>query len=643
MRLGIDIGSSTTTAVLTTSGGQRIPVMPDGEPTTPSGVYVDPDTGNLTPGQSGLVLAAIRPDCYVPDVTSHLTAGTLTIAGRDINPLDLYATVLRHISAEASRIANGIPEAVALAIAPTWGPRRRALVRDATQRAGLPDPDLVATPVAVAAQLAAVTGQPPPAGACVLVCDAGAHTLQLTVLQQTDTGGMTILATTTVPNAAGRDIDNTLATQAAQPIRDADPPRWSRLLTPQELPDHRDHHALWQSTRHAKEALRQAPHAVIVLPDPHPPAVIDHSHLTAATHHFHTAIPEHVTNTLTAADVDSTQLQAVILTGGGAHLPNLADILHTTTGHTPVIPARLDNAAADGALHATHTLTETRTRDIHLPRVRLTPRHLIAPLLTGACSFALLIQAIVTADIHRQVWRVTSVRLPLEVVGAAGLLAMLTAFAVAYLAPTTMLSGAQPDTSTSTGTLIRRAYSTAAFLGLCTAAMYGLAVGAFVELTSSTYTRWTLLSALPIAAACLVIAALAPRIPTTRLPTWLHRTRLPLTATLLAAAGIFAMRYANATPMDLVPGGVELFRRIGAAALGIGIALTITTTQRKLLQTVTALILGTGFITVASWGNTPALAIAYLSATTWWAVTITATTISAAYRFPTADATAQTK
>lgn len=91
-------------------------------------------------------------------------------------------------------------------------------------------------------------------------------------------------------------------------------------------------------------------------------------------------------------------------------------------------------------------------------------------LLTGpTCCFrrlALLLQAVLIAYISTYS-RVVGVRTSLPQLGAAGALVMLTAFAVAHLAPTTLLAGTTTGSTPepTTGSLIRRGYLTAAVGG----------------------------------------------------------------------------------------------------------------------------------------------------------------------------------
>jgi molecular chaperone DnaK (HSP70) len=121
-----------------------------------------------------------RPDCYISDPKQHLTAGKIHVVGHDIDVLDMIATTLRLVAGEATRIAGGPIAEAAVAVPAGWGPRRRGLLRQAVTRAGLPDPHLIADPIATATEL---HHNAPGNAACLLVCDAGAATMQLSVVE----------------------------------------------------------------------------------------------------------------------------------------------------------------------------------------------------------------------------------------------------------------------------------------------------------------------------------------------------------------------------------------------------------------------------------------------------------------------------
>src|SRR5437879_1897828 len=94
--------------------------------------------------------ATEHPDRYAAHPKTHLTQGTLRLGERDVDVLDLIAATLRHVTDEATRLAGQPIDQVTLTLPATWGPQRKTLIRNAATRAGLPQPRLVETPVAVA-------------------------------------------------------------------------------------------------------------------------------------------------------------------------------------------------------------------------------------------------------------------------------------------------------------------------------------------------------------------------------------------------------------------------------------------------------------------------------------------------------------
>lgn len=628
--LSIDIGASSATAVLWTAG-QHIPVMPDGQPRTPSGVFVDPDTGQLYPGTAGLAAANRRPDCYLTDPLSHLATDQVAAGPRTCDPLDLVAAVLRHHTSHAAPLAHGPITALTMTVPAGWGPRRRQRLQDAAARASLPAPRLVTAPAAIAAHLST-----PPAtvhdGACVLVCQAGGGPLTLTVLQHTG-GEYRELATTTLPDGAETRIVEILARRATHTAAAADADLWQRIDQPATIEDQQARWHLLTSTRHATETLATQPRAAVLLPEPNPPAVIDHADLTAATRPLLDQLPTAVHDILTNADVDPTQLHHVILTSDGTPpLPGLHDTLTAAAGRSPTV-ITAPYATADGALlTARHPHTTPTAAASRLPRTRLRISDLTGFIIIGLSSAALLVQAVTTADIRRSGFRTYFVRTVLEHFGAAGTLAALAALAVAHLAPTTWLTGPplDPATDPSTGTLIRRAYTAAAAVGITVAAMYGLAAGTYFGLTPTPYLRWSLTAAAPITVCALLIAVTAPRIAATDLPAWLHRARPAVLPIALAVAGILLMRSAltYTPPTDLI-GYPGLIGRVGAAALGVATALTVT--GQPFFRAITAPLLALGYTAIYGVTTANLLTIGYLLAITWWTAVLTAATLRTAY------------
>ncbi|MBO4161369.1 Hsp70 family protein [Micromonospora antibiotica] len=619
----IDLSSATIAATVSRDGA-RVPILIDGRLVMPPGVVIGP-TGHLYVGVDAAT--SIPADHrFVHDPTALLgkTAPTDATDAAPTDPVDLLAAVLRHVGQHAAHQIGQPITALTMTIPPSWGPRRRHQVTDAAQRAGLPSPALVTAPAALAAH-ATTLGHPTPAGSCVLVCQADRHPATLTVLHTTD-GGYTELATRSLDDTP--DLDHLITDHVIHTATGDDDPLRTTDDDPAAANDHR---ALTDAVRTARQLLVTQERAPVLLPAPRQPAIITREDVTRAARPVLDQVPRAVADLLDAADIDAGHLTAVILRPDPG-LPAVAEHLAHATGITPVLVDH-PHALTDGALTLTaHHQPAPRAAAARLPRVRLRISDLTGTLLIGACSLALLLQAVLTADITIHNTRVIGARTSLPQLGTAGALAILTAIAIAHLAPTTWLTGT-PTTHTeepTTGSLIRRSYLAAAVGGTITATLFGLATGTAFSFDYTSYLKWTLGSALPLAACATLIAATAPRIPAHALPHWLTLTRPAITHAATAAAGIWLIRaaYTLSTPIDLT-GMPGLASTIGAALLGTATALTVSRTRTIRLITAPGLTLG--YALVISYNTHSALIIGYLVALTWWGLRLTADTLRLAF------------
>ncbi|MEV0429649.1 hypothetical protein [Micromonospora sp. NPDC050495] len=615
IRLSIDLTSAVIAATADLHG-TRIPVMLNGRIVMPHGLTVDP-SGQLHVGVTA-------PSTPSPDHQFIDDPLELLGAARTEPPLDavqLLAGQLWHIADQAVRQTGAPVDALTITIPSGWGPRRRGHLTDAATRASLPAPAMVTAPAALAAYVTAGTV---PDASCLLICQADRHRITLTILQANPDGYRELA---TRPISLTHDLDHALAQHitGTSPTHD-DPPPAKTAQSDGAV-------ALLESIRQARQLLTTQDRAPVLLPAPRQPAVITRDDVTAAAQPLLDGVDGAVQDILDAADVDRHHLTGVIHREAEA-IPGLHERLTAATGHTPTSLIGHSHALADGALtlttahhHATPTAAATQ-----LPRVRLRIRDLTSAIVIGGCSLALLLQAVLTADVVTVDYHVIGVRTSLPQLGVAGALAMITAFAVAHLAPITWLAGTTtPSTpEPATGTLIRRGYLAAAAGGTIAAALYGLATGTAVEYDYQPYLKWTLGSALPLAACAAVIAATAPRIPAPQLPDWLTRTRPAVLHTATAGIGIYLMRAALTitAPVDLT-GMPGLVGSVGAALLGVATALTAS--RSRTIRTVTAPGLAIGYAVVFTSNTSSALTVGYLVALTWWATRLTAHTLRLAY------------
>jgi hypothetical protein len=390
-----------------------------------------------------------------------------------------------------------------------------------------------------------------------------------------------------------------------------------------------DWRVAWEVQR-ARAALAVQPRASVLLPEPYPAVVITRDDLTAASAPHLGRFDDTVKQLLADADLDPSHIAAVVLVGEAATLPGLQAQLARSGLPSPVI-VQDPHAVASGAARLTRPLDTARSSvtaaTVRLPRTRLTVGSLTGIATLAACSVALLLQTIATADTWSIGGRITDVRVPVENLGPAAALAALTAWAAAQLAPTTWLMSAHADDDTATGVLLRRGYFAAAALGVVLAGLWGLGVGVGVGYPSETYLRAALTSAVPIAACAALIALAAPRIPAPALPDWLHRVRPPVIPVALAALGVYLQRAAGTLtfPVDLI-GTPGFAQTIGASLLGVATA--ITATRHLIIRVITAIILGIGYGLVSSVSTVQYLTIAYIVVLVWWAITTTAVTMA---------------
>ncbi|MBQ0906804.1 hypothetical protein [Micromonospora sp. U21] len=625
--LSIDLSSSAIAATVSRHG-LKIPILIDGRLVMPPGAAIGP-AGEIYIGLDTTAAMSLPADHqFVENPTDLLGRPTSAADATQPDPVDLLATVLRHVTHHAAVHVNGPITALTLTVPSSWGPRRCGHVSEAATRAGYPPPALVTAPAALAAY-ATMLGVTVPTGTCVLVCQADREPATLTVLQ-TVADGYRELATQQITLAHG--LDHLIAQQLVRTATaDSDPLR--AAMTAPNDDETNGGRALLESVRAARGLLATQDHAPILLPAPRQPAVITRDDVTVAAQPLLDQIPGAVDGLLDAADVDNTHLAGVVLRPA-LGVPALTEALTAAAGITPTLIDH-PHALADGALSLTTTHQSGPAAAARLPRIRLRVGDLTGALLLGACSLTLLLQAVLTARISTYSTWVVGVRTSLPQLGAAGALVMLTAFAVAHLAPTTLLAGT-PTASTpepTTGSLIRRGYLTAAVCGALTAALYGLATGTAVEYDYTPYLKWTLAAALPLAACAALIAATAPRIPTDALPTWLAMTRPAITHAITATAGIYLMRAALTLTTPISTNDIATFAgSIGAALVGVATALTMS--RSRTIRAITAPGLAIGYALVFTDDTTGALIVGYLAALTWWGIRLTAHTLRLAFPQP---------
>ncbi|MEU1812143.1 Hsp70 family protein [Micromonospora aurantiaca (nom. illeg.)] len=363
--LGVDLGTSNTVAVLRWPDGRTRPVLVDGHPIMPSGVYADAD-GHLHVGRDAQRLAQADPAGYEPNPKRRVDEETVELGGRAYRPAELLAATLRAVADAAVAAVGMLPPAVVTHPA-AWTPARRQVLHDALELAGwpaaaehtlagpiAPGTRLLREPVAAARYFTQVLRRPVPVGGAVAVFDFGGGTLDVAVLRNEGAdpwgdSGFQLVATGGIPDLGGLDLDAALLGRLGELVGPAHPREWARLADPATTAERRDRQQLWDNVRGAKEMLSRAIVAPVAVPGVEaavPLSREDFERLAAPL------LARAVTETrevTAAAGLRPEQLSGLFLVGGSTRVPLVARLLHAELGIAPTVLEQPEMPVAEGA------------------------------------------------------------------------------------------------------------------------------------------------------------------------------------------------------------------------------------------------------------------------------------------------------
>jgi molecular chaperone HscA len=349
--LGVDVGTSNTVAVLRWPDGRTRPLLFDGQPITPSAVFLD-DAG-LHVGRDAQRLAQGDPSRYEPNPKRRVDEPSVLLGGREVPTPDLLAAVLGAVARTAVEAVGFLPPAVVTHPA-AWGSRRREVLTEAIARAGWPpvgDPGtkLLPEPVAAARYFAEVLRRPVPVGASLAVFDFGGGTLDIAVVRNEGTG-FAVAGSGGVAELGGLDIDAALVDHLGRVLAPAHPQAWQALAHPATAGQWRSRRQFWDDVRGAKEMLSRTAAAPVPVPG------IDQAvHLTReelerlVTPLLRRGVYE-AASVIGACGLTPSQLAGLFLVGGSSRVPLVARLLHAELGIAPTVLEQPELPVAEGAL-----------------------------------------------------------------------------------------------------------------------------------------------------------------------------------------------------------------------------------------------------------------------------------------------------
>ena len=355
VRLAIDYGSSHTVAVLGWSDGRTRPVLGDGSALLPSGVYAEP-SGELLVGRDAALAAVADPSRFEPYPKRRVDDGEILLGERAVPVVDMMAATLTWVADEAAQIAGARPTEVVLTHPASWGPTRRALLRTAAERAGLPAASMLAEPVAAGRYFVEVARERIADGAPMLVYDLGGGTFDVTLLRRAGESFETVVVDG-IPDFGGADLDALVVKVVGEVASVRAEQAWPRLLAPVSVEDRRGFRALWESAKLAKESLSRRPTATVLVPGTELQVHVTREQFESLAAPLLTLTVDSTLAALRRAGVQPAELAGIFLVGGATRVPLVGTMLHRALEKVPTLLDQPETVVAEGAIRTLTTVT----------------------------------------------------------------------------------------------------------------------------------------------------------------------------------------------------------------------------------------------------------------------------------------------
>jgi hypothetical protein len=331
-RLGVDLGTSTTIAMLRWPDGRIRPLLFDGSPLLSSAVLLGAD-GSLHTGRDAAHLGRGNPERLEPNPKRRVDDDVVLLGSAEVPVRDLLGAVLARVAQEANRVAGRFGE-LTITHPAAWGARRCALLVEAAERAGLGRPRLVPEPVAAATYFAHTMSGSFPVGSRVVVYDLGAGTCDVTVLRR-QPHGFDVIASDGLNDVGGLDVDAAIVAFLEATYGTL----WTDAVSRRQV---------WDEVRNAKEMLSRTSGTVIAIPTLGKEAPLGREQFDGLV-----GPVLRPTVALTRSLVRDTGAgpAAVVLVGGASRIPLVATMLTEATGTPPIVIEQPELVVAEGALH----------------------------------------------------------------------------------------------------------------------------------------------------------------------------------------------------------------------------------------------------------------------------------------------------
>ncbi len=344
-RLGIDLGTTFTAAAVEQGGRAEVVQLGDHAPQIPSAVFVRED-GGLLVGEAAVRKGAVQPDRLEREFKRRLGDRVpYVLGGQEFSAQQLTASLLRTVVDEVAGRYGGPPERLALTHPANWGAHRRAVLLEAVRLAGVGEVTMLSEPAAAAVHFAST--ELAEVGDAIAVYDLGGGTFDAAVLRKQPAEFELLGTPDGVEQLGGVDFDDRIfryvlrSLDGAATDLDPDEPAVVAALV-----------RLRRECTDAKEALSKDSETSVPVALPgSPPSSV---HLSRVE--FEDMIRPDVEQTvrcmrraLQSASLAPEDVRTVVLVGGSARIPLVAETLGHEFGRPVAVSTQPKLAVALGA------------------------------------------------------------------------------------------------------------------------------------------------------------------------------------------------------------------------------------------------------------------------------------------------------
>ncbi|MBV9058906.1 MAG: Hsp70 family protein [Pseudonocardiales bacterium] len=342
--LGIDVGNTYAGAALATATAVEVFHFSEHAVVMPATVYLR-DDGVLAAGKAPENPVGSRLDRLGGAFMGRLGDPTpVIVGGKSYTVIDLLSILLRDVVEQVSRAQGEASEHIVLTHPASWGAFRRVLFEEAVRRAGLAKASLVTEPEAAATHYSEVRRWND--GDTVMVYDLGGDTFNATVLLKQSAGIYILGEPEHIEHLGGNEFDEAILAGVNDTIDGAlsalDTTCWQNLIALARVR---------QECIRAKEALSAKTETVfpVLLPNQRFDVRLARSDFEAMVHGPIELTIDALSRTLDSAEVEPSDLSAVVLTGGSSRIPLVAQMVSAKLGCSVVVDPHPQHVVALGA------------------------------------------------------------------------------------------------------------------------------------------------------------------------------------------------------------------------------------------------------------------------------------------------------